>query len=111
MPNPPDAQAETRIGRAARSRTYIARATPLLLAVCLWLVPHSALLAQSRPAAATDLGGNLPAQRIGADDLIAISIYDAPELSRTIRVSPEGNIRIPMLKKRIRAMGLMPAEL
>lgn len=68
-------------------------------------------LAQTRPPAPTDLGGNLPAQRIGADDLIAVSIYDAPELSRSIRVSPEGIIRLPMLKKRIQAMGLMPAEL
>jgi polysaccharide export outer membrane protein len=56
-------------------------------------------------------GGNLPIQKIGADDLIALSVYDAPELTRTIRVSPEGLIRIPMLKEPIRATGLLPAEL
>ncbi len=66
-----------------------------------------------RPAApsANDTGPNLPAQRIGADDLIALSVYDSPEFSRTIRVGPDGNIRIPMLKQRIKAKGLLPGDL
>ena len=54
---------------------------------------------------------NLPAQRIGSNDLIAISAYGSPELSRTVRVSDDGVIRLPMLKDPIRAAGLMPAEL
>ncbi len=83
----------------------------LIRLAILGLVIAFLLGAQNRPAAPTDPGGNLPAQPIGADDLIAVSIYDAPELSRTIRVSPDGNIRLPMLKKRIQASGLMPAEL
>src|ERR1700678_4578865 len=56
-------------------------------------------------------GGNLPIQKIGPDDLIAVSVYDAPELTRAIRVSPEGLIRMPMLKQPIRAAGLLPSEL
>ena len=36
--------------------------------------------AQTRPTAVPDVqGGNLPAQPIGANDLIAVSVYDAPE--------------------------------
>ena len=54
---------------------------------------------------------NLPAQRISANDLIAISVYGAPELTRTIRVGEDGAIRVPMLKQRIPAEGLMPAQL
>ena len=54
---------------------------------------------------------NLPAQKIGADDLIAIAVYDSPELTRTVRVSEEGLIRLPMLKRAIPASGLMPREL
>jgi polysaccharide export outer membrane protein len=54
---------------------------------------------------------NLPAHTIGPNDLLAISIYDAPELSRTVRVSPEGDIRIPMLQSTIRAEGALPAEM
>jgi polysaccharide export outer membrane protein len=54
---------------------------------------------------------NLPAQPIGANDLIAVLVYDAPELTRTVRVSADGFIRLPMLKKRVKAEGLMPGEL
>lgn len=54
---------------------------------------------------------NLPAQRIGPNDLIAVSVYDSPELTRTIRVGADGMIRLPMLKQRINAQGRMPAEL
>ena len=53
---------------------------------------------------------NLPAQKIGASDLLAISVYDAPELTRTLRVDADGAIRLPMLKQRIRVEGMMPGE-
>lgn len=55
-------------------------------------------------------GANLPAQAIGAADLLAISVYGAPEFTRTVRVSAEGLIRLPMLRAQINAQGLMPAE-
>ncbi len=54
---------------------------------------------------------NLPAQPIGGNDLLDISVYDSPEMSHTIRVGADGLIRIPMLQRPIRAQGLMPAEL
>ena len=69
---------------------------------------------QSFPAART--GGalsseNLPAQKIGPNDLISVSVYDSPELTRSIRVSAEGYIRLPLVKSPIQAAGLMPSEL
>ena len=86
----------------------------LFLVVC-W---SAACFAQNFPqpappsrSPAVPAGDNLPAQRIGPNDLIAISVYDAPELTRTVRVSAEGMIRLPMVKKQIKAEGLMPAEL
>jgi polysaccharide biosynthesis/export protein len=54
---------------------------------------------------------NLPIARIGADDLIGVSVYDAPELSRTVRVSGDGYIRLPMVQEPIHAAGLFPADL
>jgi polysaccharide biosynthesis/export protein len=54
---------------------------------------------------------NLPAQRIGLRDLIAVQVYDSPELTRTLRVGADGMIRLPMLKQRIKAEGLMPSDL
>jgi len=52
---------------------------------------------------------NLPAQPLGPNDLISVSVYDAPEFSRTVRVSEDGFIRLPMLKQPIKAEGVMPA--
>jgi polysaccharide export outer membrane protein len=79
--------------------------------VCLAAV-LSAASAQTRPTAAPETpGANLPAQPIGANDLVAVSVYDAPELTRTVRVSTDGFIRLPMLKQRVKTQGLMPSEL
>jgi polysaccharide export outer membrane protein len=59
-----------------------------------------------------DVGkANLPQQSIGANDLIAISVYDAPELTRTIRVDSDGGIRLPLLKNPVQAEGLLPMNL
>ena len=59
-----------------------------------------------------DVGGaNLPAQQIGANDLIAVSVYDAPEFTRTVRVGEDGNIRLPMLQQLVHAEGQLPGQL
>ena len=49
---------------------------------------------------------NLPIERIGRDDLVGITVYDAPELTRTVRVGSDGDMRLPMLKQPIHAPGL-----
>lgn len=81
----------------------------ILLTVALASPP--AALAQQRPAGIPDLGANLPAQPVGPNDLLSVSVYDAPELSRTVRVGADGFFRLPMLKQLIRAQGLLPAEI
>ena len=65
----------------------------------------------NRAATIPEQGANLPAQAVGPNDLIAVSVYDAPELSRTIRIGTDGMIRLPMLKQLIKAEGLFPADL
>jgi polysaccharide export outer membrane protein len=81
------------------------------IGVHLWLILAFAA-AQTRPTPVPELpSANLPAQRIGANDLVAVSVYDAPELTRTVRVGADGFMRLPMLKERIKAEGLMPGEL
>src|SRR5690348_3612353 len=74
------------------------------------LVAHVANT-QGRGGSAPEPSANLPAQKIGPRDLIAIQVYDSPELSRTVRVGADGMLRLPMLKQRIAAEGLMPFEL
>ncbi len=54
---------------------------------------------------------NLPSHKIAPNDLLALSVYDAPELTRTLRVGPDGRIDLPLLKEHIIAEGLLPIEL
>ncbi|MEI9811427.1 MAG: SLBB domain-containing protein [Acidobacteriota bacterium] len=63
------------------------------------------------PLAPVDQGGNLPAQAVGANDLLVVTVLGAPELSRQLRVTPEGAIRMPMLKQAVAVRGLMPQEI
>lgn len=80
--------------------------------IAMCLVLFSAIgLGQGRPVPVTEAANsNLPAQKIGPNDLIAISTYDSPEFTRTVRVGADGMIRLPMMKRRIRVEGMMPAE-
>jgi polysaccharide export outer membrane protein len=75
----------------------------LVLFVC-WPGAGRAQSSEATPA-------NLPAQKIGADDLVAISVYGSPELTRSVRVSAEGQIRLPMLTLAIPAAGFVPREI
>jgi polysaccharide export outer membrane protein len=94
-------------------KALLQRKTSPLVLTMVWascLVP--AAPGQTHPPLASETqGANLPAQPIGANDLVAISVYDAPELTRTVRVSTDGYIRLPMLKQRVKAQDLMPGEL
>ncbi len=67
--------------------------------------------AQGHGTPEPDRIANLPAQRIGPRDLIAVQVYDSPELTRTVRVDSDGLVRLPMLKQRLQAGGLFPNEL
>lgn len=75
-----------------------------LAACCLFV---SLGFSQSRPE---PLPGNLPAQPLGASDLLALSVYNSPELSRLIRISAQGEIQVPMVKEPINVSGLLPAD-
>lgn len=82
-----------------------AAATFAILSITAWAQQHPV------PPPADPISPNLQVQKIGPNDLIALSIYDAPELSRTYRVGANGLLHLPMLKARIAADGLLPAEL
>ena len=79
----------------------------------LWILALSvAAFAQMRPSLMEEVGKtNLPALELHPGDLLAISVYDAPELTRTVRVDPDGAIRLPLLAEGVQAAGLMPREL
>lgn len=65
--------------------------------------------ATAEPTAATPYG--LPSMPVGPDDLIYVSVYDSPALSRTVRVGSNGAIRLPLLKNEVPVLGMMPSEI
>ena len=68
--------------------------------------------AQVRPSLMEEVGKtNLPGLTLHAGDLLAVSVYDAPELTRTVRVEEDGTIRLPLLAEGVKAAGLAPREL
>ena len=76
------------------------------------LVSSAAAQPQIRPNLMDEAGkANLPSQRLGVDDLVAVSVYDAPELTRTVRVEADGTIHLPLLKRGIAAAGIFPGQL
>ena len=79
----------------------------------LWILTLSvAAFAQVRTSLMEEVGKtNLPALELHPGDLLAVSVYDAPELTRTVRVDPDGAIRLPLLAEGVKAAGLMPREL
>ena len=84
-----------------------------LLAIAVASSASAQQQATANHGGATSLSeiSNLPVEKIGRDDLIGITVYDAPELTRTVRVGSDGDIRLPMLLQHIPAAGLYPAEL
>lgn len=91
-----------------------------LLTLSVLLVAALPLTAQSQQDASRPIyanppdlgaGANLPIQKLGPEDLISIQVYDAPELTRTVRINGDGTIRLPMLKQSIRVQGLFPNDI
>jgi polysaccharide export outer membrane protein len=48
--------------------------------------------------------------RIGPEDLLEITVFEAPELNRSVRVSASGEFSLPLLGA-VKAVGLTPREL
>jgi polysaccharide biosynthesis/export protein len=74
--------------------------------------------ARSTPAEAppplTDRAARIVAEegdyRIGTEDVLDISVWKAPELSRTVPVRPDGKVSLPLIND-IQAAGLTPSAL
>ena len=66
------------------------------------------------PAAATDIESAIinssKDYKIGPEDLLDISVWKNPELSRTVPVRPDGKVSLPLVND-IQAAGLTPTDL
>src|ERR1039458_9759796 len=90
------------------------------LAISLLAVAVASSISAQQPADSKQAGAGAPAisdrpnlsqERLGSNDLIGITVYDSPELTRNVRIDADGNIRLPMVRQRIPAAGSVPAEL
>jgi polysaccharide export outer membrane protein len=62
------------------------------------------------PAVATKAATIDPNYVIGAQDVLDISVWKEPEVSRTVPVRPDGKISLPLLND-VQAAGLTPSQL
>lgn len=98
-----------------------------LLALCAGLLPGAVGAADEAPAASSQNTAPAPAARpdsapaelvaqaleeyrIGPSDLIEISVFQVPDLSKTVRVSAQGALTLPLVG-RVEAGGLTAQEL
>ena len=83
-----------------------------VLALCM-VVGALPMAAQSTPTAVADQvpNSNLPQMKVGPGDLLGIQVYDAPEFTRTARITDEGTLRLPVLKQQLRVQDLLPNEI
>jgi polysaccharide biosynthesis/export protein len=73
-------------------------------------IPHPGVQ-RTAEIASVNTYSDLPIGRLGNNDLLGITVYDSPELTRTVRVDSAGEIRLPMLHRPIKAAGLYPVDL
>jgi polysaccharide export outer membrane protein len=67
----------------------------------------------STPVASTPVAStpSLPDHKILPNDLLSISVYGEPELSKNVRVDADGKIEMPQLTEKLQAGGLMPRDI
>jgi polysaccharide export outer membrane protein len=91
----------------------------VLIAVSFMLVVSSGAWAQGTPANAATVAASANSNRIaaataeyliGPEDVLDISVWKNPELSRKVPVRPDGKLSLPLVND-IQAAGLTPSEL
>jgi polysaccharide biosynthesis/export protein len=77
-----------------------------------WSTALAAVVDSTPRAAVTPSDGTqrAGALRLGPNDLLEITVFEAPELNRSVRVSGAGQISLPLLGE-VSASGLTPREL
>lgn len=70
------------------------------IGLLFWIAP--ALVAQQNLV--------LPAQPLGPDDLVSLTVSNSPELTHQFRISPDGQLRLPLLSSPVPADKRYPQE-
>jgi polysaccharide biosynthesis/export protein len=81
-----------------------------VLATSVLITPTSAVAQATSAERGTSQGAEPDTYRIGAEDLLLISVWKNESLSRTVPVRPDGKISLPLLND-VQAGGLTTLEL
>ncbi|MDQ2711759.1 MAG: polysaccharide export protein [Acidobacteriota bacterium] len=84
--------------------TRLLRAALALHALVLLASGQTATDLRNRP----QIESNLPIEAVGPDDLLALSVADCADLTKTFRVSKDGRLTLPLLKQPLSVSGLTP---
>ena len=89
--------------------SYTTTVAPVLLALSLALWPAALQGEPARPASPAAVADPAP-YLIGPEDLLDISVWDNPSVSRVVPVRPDGRISLPLISD-VQAAGLTPLQL
>jgi polysaccharide biosynthesis/export protein len=95
---------------SARAQSLPNAANPLPDSSPVTTADFNRRLEQLRRSVSTQMNGAVSAEyRIGSQDLLEVNVFDAPELNRSLRVSANGEISLPLVGA-IQATGLTARE-
>jgi polysaccharide biosynthesis/export protein len=81
----------------------------ILFAVVLNLEAQASLSVVPPPPSNPD--ATLPAQKVGPNDLLWLSVADCPELTRNFRVSSNGTLTLPLMHEPFKVAGKYPSDI
>lgn len=88
----------------------VAVAAFLLIVTATFAGQNSGGQAEPNNTSTAQTAENDPSYKIGAQDVLNISVWKEPDLTQTVPVSPDGKISMPLLND-VQAAGLTPTEL
>lgn len=88
----------------------VAVAVFLLIVTATFAGQNSGGQAEPNNTSTAQTAENDPSYKIGAQDVLNISVWKEPDLTQTVPVRPDGKISMPLLND-VQAAGLTPTEL